>query len=93
MDESYEIRRGKMNSQAKAILARIGIGVMTATLSCFMAYLIVCHSPYYMLAMLLMILFSVLIYMDTKRTTLWVVLTFLAPVSCIIIFVLTIFVF
>ena len=82
-----------MNDQVRGILARIGIGVMTAALSCFMAYLIVCHSPYYMIAMLLMIAFSVLIYMDIKRTTLWVALTFLAPALSIIIFALTTFVF
>lgn len=81
-----------MSEQVKGIIMRIVVGVVTIVLCFFLIYLTINHSLYYIFSMLLMILFSVFAYLDSKRDCFWLALAILSPLSCIAIFLIRSFI-
>lgn len=82
-----------MEHGVKGIIIRIGISILVFAGYMFLMYLIMCHSPYFVLALLFMLVTSVIAYWDDDRVAFWLVLTFLTPLICGLVVILRNFVF
>ena len=82
-----------MEHEVKGIIIRIGIGILVFAEYMFLMYLIMCHSPCFVLALLFVLVTSVMAYWDDDRVVFWLLLTFLMPLMCGLVVIVRNFVF